>query len=301
MNINQLNYFIAIVKTQSFSTAAYDLFLSQSSISKQIKALEEELGCSLFKREHSKIFLSEAGMKFLEYAQPALEEYQNMLLTLESYQAVKQVTVRLGSIPIVSSYGVANQIATFTTVHREKNIYFDLHENNQFSVIKELLDDIIDIALVRLESLTSLKDYDVIPYVIDNIVLVCHKANPLANKSVVTPEELSGYPMLLLDTHSALHKIVINDFAKRNLELKIQCVSSRHRVLLEILSTNSAIAMLPSRLVDFQLYPNLVTVPLADSLQSCVALIKLKHKKLNKITKEFWNYWQKECSTAFEK
>lgn len=45
MNLNQLKYFMAIVKTGSFSNAADDMYISQSSMSKQIKALETELGC----------------------------------------------------------------------------------------------------------------------------------------------------------------------------------------------------------------------------------------------------------------
>ena len=50
MDMNQVRYFLAIVKTKSFSEAAYELFISQSSISKQIKSLENELGVVLFER-----------------------------------------------------------------------------------------------------------------------------------------------------------------------------------------------------------------------------------------------------------
>lgn len=56
MNFDQLKYFLTIVKTGSFSEAADEMFISQSSMSKQIKALEHELGIDLFKREHSKIY-----------------------------------------------------------------------------------------------------------------------------------------------------------------------------------------------------------------------------------------------------
>ena len=61
MNFDQLKYFLTIVKTGSFSEAADEMFISQSSMSKQIKALEHELGIDLFKREHSKIYLTSAG------------------------------------------------------------------------------------------------------------------------------------------------------------------------------------------------------------------------------------------------
>ena len=287
MNINQIKYFLAIVNTESFSNAAYDLFISQSSISKQIKALEDELGVILFKREHSKVCLTEAGEEFFKYAKDAYEYHQNMLLSIEQFQIMKQSTIRMGSIPIVSSYGVANRIAAFTSNHNDYKICFDMHENNQAYVVKELLEGVIDFALVRLENITNQEDYDIIPYVVDEFVLVCHKNNKLASKNVVSPKEICGSPMLLLDTHSVLHKIVIDEFAKQKLPIEIQCVASRHKILMEILSTSSAVSLLPSRLVDLKTFPNLVTIPITDSIKSCVALVKLKGNKMNKISKTF--------------
>ena len=68
MNFNQLKYFVAIVEQGSFWAAALEEYISQSSLSKQIKALENELGVVLFKRSGNKITLTEAGQCFYEYA-----------------------------------------------------------------------------------------------------------------------------------------------------------------------------------------------------------------------------------------
>ena len=80
MNLNQLKYFLAIVKTGSFSNAADDMYISQSSMSKQIKALETELGVDLFKREHSKVYLTEIGAEFAKYAEMTIKQHNDMLL-----------------------------------------------------------------------------------------------------------------------------------------------------------------------------------------------------------------------------
>lgn len=65
MNFNQLRYFVAIVKHGSFWSAALEEYISQSSLSKQIKALETELGVVLFNRTGNKITLTEAGQCFM--------------------------------------------------------------------------------------------------------------------------------------------------------------------------------------------------------------------------------------------
>lgn len=296
MNINQLRYFLTIVKYQSFSNAAYELFISQSSISKQIKALEEELGIILFNREHSKIRLTEAGEVFLPYAEKTLKEYQALLNSIEEYQTIKQSTVRMGSVPIVSAYGVANKIAHFTSIHREKNLCFDMHESTQSQIIKELQANIVDIALLRLDCLHDIEQYDILPYVVDEIVMVCHKNHFLATKSHISLEEISHYPLILLDAHSVLHKLILHEFEKHQLNCNVQCLTTRHKILMEMLSANSTISLLPQRLVEEAIFPDIRTVKLTEPVKSSVALVKLKEPKLNQITKAFWNYWKTECT-----
>lgn len=73
MNFNQLKYFVAIVEQGSFWAAALEEYISQSSLSKQIKTLENELGVVLFNRSGNKITLTEAGQCFYEYALKLLE------------------------------------------------------------------------------------------------------------------------------------------------------------------------------------------------------------------------------------
>ena len=76
MNIDQLKYFVSVVENKNFSVAAEECFISQSSLSKNIKALEEELGnIQLLDRSGKKVIVTEAGNSFYKYA-------QNMLKTI---------------------------------------------------------------------------------------------------------------------------------------------------------------------------------------------------------------------------
>ena len=68
MNIDYLKEFVVLADTGNFSRAADALFLSQSSLSKHIKAMEQELAIPLFRRTTRRLELTEDGMSFLTYA-----------------------------------------------------------------------------------------------------------------------------------------------------------------------------------------------------------------------------------------
>jgi DNA-binding transcriptional LysR family regulator len=290
MNISQLKYFLALVKFGSFSNAADDTHISQSSMSKQIKSLENELGTTLFVREHSKVFLTKAGEEFLKYARQSVKSYDEMLLAMEELTTADTQTVKIGSIPVVSAYNLTNKIAEFVSLHPKDRIVIDLMENTQYSVFKALTDDSIDIALLRTEYMPNRENYDYIRYVEDNFVLVCRKDNNLSRRESMTLEEVARHPLAILDASSMIHTITLNAFKSKGIPYKIRCMTTRHKVLMEILQKDSGVSLMPERLVDLQLFPHLTTIPLVEPIISEVALIKDKGKRLTKITKMFWDY-----------
>ena len=87
MLLRQLKYFVTIVDCNSFTEAAEKCFISQSAISQQIAALEEDLGVKLIKRENRKFTLTQAGEYF----------YQQSKAVLERLDEIKRETARLGS------------------------------------------------------------------------------------------------------------------------------------------------------------------------------------------------------------
>lgn len=159
--------------------------------------------------------------------------------------------------------------------------------------MKELFDGAIDIALIRTDYLDEVDVFDCIPYKKDIFVLVCNQNHPLSTKEAVSLNDLIKYPLSLLDTSSVIYTIVMKAFERHGIEKKTKCLTTRHKILMEILQTAPNISLLPLSLVDLTLFPHLCTVPLVEELTSDVALIKLKKRRLNKITKDLWIYWQK--------
>lgn len=296
MDMNQVRYFLAIVKTKSFSEAAYELFISQSSISKQIKSLENELGVVLFERGSTERTLTPAGYTFLKYAKSILSFHNNMLLELEQHKDDLSGTLRIGSIPIVSSYNVGKNLATFQSFCKGATINFDMHETTQFDVLKELHNKDIDLALVRIDEIPNLEDYDTLLYTIDEMVLVCNKKHPLSQKTEVSLKEISKFPLYLLGKKSTLNYLAIHPFEEINVKVRLVGETSRHKILLQILTNSQNVSILPKALVDLRTYKQLCIVPLEIKIYSKVAMIRLKNREYNRLTRSFWDFWCHNCS-----
>ena len=75
MTLQQLEFSIAVAEQRHFTNAANELYVSQSTLSKQIIALEKELGIQLFVRNHRNVYLTCAGEEILEYIRRIVDEY----------------------------------------------------------------------------------------------------------------------------------------------------------------------------------------------------------------------------------
>lgn len=293
MNFEQIKFFLSIVKTGSFSMAADDMFISQSSISKQIKALEQELGAPLFHRMHSKVYLTAFGTRFAEFSHKIMQEYSELQLYKDEYVKQSQKTLCIGSIPIVASYGLLKHITDFTTtITPEINIVIDMHETNQREVLEKLYAGKIDMALIRTDYLKPLEPIEQLHYCKNNFAVICSNKHPLASRKTVFLRDLVKYSLAMLDQSSQLNTIVKTAFEKNKLPFNPVFLSTRHWILLDIVQKKDTYTILPTKLLETRTYPNLATIGINDSLSSEVALVRLKGRKICSIARNFWNYWQ---------
>lgn len=113
ITIEQIQYFLSIKKYNGFSIAANELCISQSSLSKQIKALEKELDTILFDRTSRITTLTPAGEDFAIYAEKFLADYNNIILNMKKHSISKKYTLKIGTIAVLTQYGLASMNSCF--------------------------------------------------------------------------------------------------------------------------------------------------------------------------------------------
>lgn len=187
MDLKRLHYFVTIAETLNITKAAEKLHMSQPPLTYQLKALEEELGVTLFERSTRKMELTSAGSKFLERATQILDLVQ---LTTEEFRDLSSgvQTVRIGFVASSAALLSPEKLKAF---HRKyPDIHFSMKEGNTYEVLEYLHHGHIDIGLVRTPfngekyDITYLPDEPMIavrhtPFPTDRLALSFFKDKPL--------------------------------------------------------------------------------------------------------------------------
>ena len=194
MEFRVLQYFLAVTREQSISAAAKRLHLSQPTLSRQLKDLEEELGKILFIRSNRKITLTEEGMLLKKRA----EEILSLMEKTKKEISVSDETVE-GDIYIGAgeTEGVRNIVKAVQKI-RENYPLVNLHiiSGDKSTVLEELDHGIIDFALVFGDIDTNRYDSFTLPS-IDYFGVMMKKNDTLAAKKIISPEDLLNKPLIV--------------------------------------------------------------------------------------------------------
>lgn len=148
MTIDQLRILLAIAECGSFSTAALKLDTSQSSVSRAIAALEEELGVSLLTRGRFGAYLTQVGERLLPHAQQIVQSREQMEQEINLTRGLRAGRVRIASFRSAATHLLPAKIARFS--QQFPDIEVTLTESDPTSVEQLLREGVVDIGLVPL-------------------------------------------------------------------------------------------------------------------------------------------------------
>ena len=193
MELRVLRYFLAVAREQSITAAAETLHITQPTLSKQLRELEEELGKKLFTRGNRKITLTEEGMFLRKRAQEIVELADKTEADFAAGVGSVSGDIFIGS----GETGAVRYLGR--TLYKMRSIYpgirFHLFSGNGEDVSDRLDKGLIDFALFV--GMTDLKKYDYLklPYH-HRWGLILRRDDPLAAHEAVTPEMLMNVPIL---------------------------------------------------------------------------------------------------------
>lgn len=150
MNELQIKYFLSLAEYKNFTNTAKALYVSQPAISKQISALEKELGYSLFFRSNRNVSLTPAGIILLETFTKTNEMYKNAMRRIKEVYNEKNRQLRLGCVDGMELGNLLNKI--FGSFHEHfPNVEYYLEKHSPINLIKALNNDDLD-AIITIES-----------------------------------------------------------------------------------------------------------------------------------------------------
>jgi DNA-binding transcriptional LysR family regulator len=146
VELRQLTYFLAAAQTQNFRKAAELCLVAQPALSRQIAALEMELGIELFKRANQRVSLTPAGREFAAYAQQALERLQEGQQAMASILEGQEGTVLLGCIEPLATAFLANYFRVFQ--QRYPRIHLSVRVSRTDDVLNMVEHAEVDLGLI---------------------------------------------------------------------------------------------------------------------------------------------------------
>ena len=147
MEVQYVREFLTLVKYGNYLAAADELFISQSTLSKHIFALEKELGLSLLNRTTRKVQLNQYGAAFLPYAQKMVEADSDFRNKLADMKSTTRDSIRLGVLPAFLAYHTEDAVIEFRRKFPQFPI--SLVEGSNTVLMSNLKEGICNLALVR--------------------------------------------------------------------------------------------------------------------------------------------------------
>lgn len=288
MNLKHLNYYIEIVKHQSFTKASKELFVCQSALSKAVKSLENEFGVELIDRRSKEFRLTTEGMIMFENGQDMLRIVNEQ--TERLYSSLKSQGGRLYvGIPPVISTAYFGQI---TYGFREQYPDIDLHiVEAGANTVRKLVDEAeVDIGVVLLPFPFD-DNYYVIPTMSSENVLVVNRSHPLAKCREVAFGELKNEKFLILNKTYMLYDSILHCCQTAGFTPNITCESSQWDFLAEMVELNQGITILPKPILQRFSSEKICVVKLKEpEFPWDIALIIRKEKYISNPIKLFTDY-----------
>ncbi|MDY4299569.1 LysR family transcriptional regulator [Pseudomonas salmasensis] len=274
ISTRQLRYFVEIADSGSFSAAAERLFVAQSALSRQIKALESHLQTPLFERTARQPRLTAAGEAFYPRARTLLSEL------LKASDLATQVgqgqlgTLRLSHSSTVPMSGALLQ-GISTWLERCPGVSMDIAKLSSEAQLEEITEGRLDVGLLRLPVLRQREGVRVVPLYTEPLALAVPADHPLARgNAAVELMQLKDEAFISIPhpQRGGLSYLSAELCMRAGFFPKAARVMSRKTTQLQLIQAGFGIALLPKSMQDIA-PPNVHFLPLADpDCHSTVAL-----------------------------
>lgn len=249
LSFKSLQCFVTLVKTQSFTRTAEQLYLTQPTISKILQQLEQQLQVQLLvKPEHGRkrqVELTEIGQRIYQHALELLQAEQNIFLEIENYQQLKTGTLKLGVPPLGSQLLTT---ALFDYHQQWPEIELSFLEVGSKGIEQALLNNELDVGVLlhpfdqQIFNSIELCDYP--------LMVLLRRDAAWATRKKIHLEELQHQSFLMFPENFSLNRIILDACQQHGFYPTIACRTSQWNLLADMVLQRMGIALLPQYYTD---------------------------------------------------
>lgn len=195
MNLRDLEYIVAVAKTQHFGKASQLCNVSQPTLSAQVKKLEDYLGVKIFERDNKNVMLTEYGRSIVAKAQEIVDAAERLKDTARNMQAPEQGQLKLGAFPTLAPFIFPLAVPALRQSFPKMQIF--LTEEKTENLITQLKDGRLDTALLALPAEEDVFEYEILFE--EPFYLALPPSHPLTEMEAVPLQMLANEDLLLLE------------------------------------------------------------------------------------------------------
>lgn len=259
MELRQLKYFITSADTLNFTEAARQCFITQSTLSQQIKQLETELGVQLFERIGKRVFLTETGRDFLPYARQTVADADYGVQRIKDMEEIKTGRLCIGTTFGLSAL-ITDAIARFSEQYPE--VHLEVMFLKQDELIEVVRERKVDFALTfeMMEKGDLLTEQPVKTY---HLCAIVSDQNPLAQQATVSLRQLADYDICTPARGMNARRMFDSLTNKKGIELQPKLEINEIHTLLHLVRTGRWVAILVDSIIHGE--DGLCAVPLREA------------------------------------
>lgn len=295
--LHQLKVFEAVARHSSFTRAAEELFLTQPTVSMQVKQLSKAVGLPLFEQIGKQLYLTEAGKELYAACQEIFDRLSQFEVSISNLKGLKQGSLRL-AVVTTAKYVIPRLLGSFC--QRYPGIDVSLTVDNHERVIEGLINNRDDLYI--LSQPPDDLGVNIHPFLENPLVALAWRQHPLVTEKNISLQRLSEEPFIMREPGSGTRKAVQKVFDDQQLELKVKLDLGSNEAIKQAIAGRLGISVLslhtltlegtnsPLAILDVKNFP----------IQRFWYVVYLAGKQLSLVAQTFFDYLLDEGKAVAE-
>lgn len=237
--LHQLKVFEATARHGSFTRAAEELYLTQPTVSIQVKQLTKAVGLPLFEQIGKRLYLTQAGQQLLETCQQVFEGLEQFEMAIADLKGMKQGQLRLAVIT-TAKYFVPRLLGPFC--QRFPGIDISLKVTNHQNIQERMVNNDDDLYIIS--QAPDQPDLKVYPFLENPLVVIAPKDHPLAGKTNIPIQALHGEQFIMREPGSGTRQAVQELLEAHEVEVKVRLELGSNEAIKQAIAGGLGISVL---------------------------------------------------------
>ena len=292
ITLHQLKVFESVARHLSYTRAAAELFLTQPTVSLQIKQLENLVALPLFEQMGKRIYLTEAGHELYQYSRAIAQQIADMELALDELKGLERGKLNI-SVVSTANYFAPHLLAKFC--HRYQGVTVSLNVSNRENVLKQLADNLTDLAIMGLPP----DGLDIVSesFMENPLVIIAPSDHPLCNVRKISVKRLAQEIFLVREAGSGTRNAMERFFVEQKIKINRGMEADTSEAVKQAVQAGMGLGIMSRHTIELELITNRLKILDVDGFPIIRHwhIVHRKNKRFSKVAKTFKDFLLKEA------